>query len=161
MFGFEDRLLNTLAGVTNLFTSNWMQERFWPVHAIDVGLALETIGLDDSTASQTFELYGPENYSMAEIADIVDAEIIKHRRHINIPAQFRKPITKIMNKALWWPVGSEDQVEREFIDQVIDPSAKTFADLGIEPVELKSMTYQYLVSRPMNSIPLFPGVANG
>lgn len=32
MFGFEDRLLHKLAGVTNLFTSNWMQQRFWPVH---------------------------------------------------------------------------------------------------------------------------------
>ncbi len=32
MFGFEDRLLNRLAGVTNLFTANHMQQRFWPVH---------------------------------------------------------------------------------------------------------------------------------
>ena len=32
MFGFEDRLLNKLAGVTNLFTANHLQERFWPVH---------------------------------------------------------------------------------------------------------------------------------
>ena len=32
LFGFEDRLLHKLAGVTNLFTSNHMQERFWPVH---------------------------------------------------------------------------------------------------------------------------------
>lgn len=32
MFGFEDNLLHKLAGVTNLFTSNWMQERYWPVH---------------------------------------------------------------------------------------------------------------------------------
>ena len=32
MFGFEDRLLHKLAGVANLFTSNWMQQRFWPVH---------------------------------------------------------------------------------------------------------------------------------
>jgi hypothetical protein len=32
MFGFEDNLLHKLAGVTNLFTSNHMQERYWPVH---------------------------------------------------------------------------------------------------------------------------------
>lgn len=35
LFGFEDRLLHKLAGVTNLFTSNHMQERFWPVHVCD------------------------------------------------------------------------------------------------------------------------------
>lgn len=150
LFGFEDQLLNTLAGVTNLFTSNWMQQRFSPVHAIDVGMALEAMLHDDNTASQTFELYGPSNYSMAEIADIVDKEIVKHRRHFNIPKKIRQPFANIMNKALWWPVGSADEVEREFIDQYIDPSAKTFADLDIEPVELSAVTYEYLVSLSRN-----------
>lgn len=32
MFGFEDNLLLKLASVTNLFTANNMQERYWPVH---------------------------------------------------------------------------------------------------------------------------------
>jgi NADH dehydrogenase (ubiquinone) 1 alpha subcomplex subunit 9 len=32
MFGFEDRLLHKLAGVTNVLTSNNMEERYWPVH---------------------------------------------------------------------------------------------------------------------------------
>lgn len=145
-FGFEDRLLNMLASVNHLFTSNHMQQRFWPVHAIDVGEALEYMVTDDLTASQTYELFGPKNYSMAEIAEIVDREIIKHRRHINIPKPIMKPLSDVLNKLLWWPVGSGDEVEREFIDQVIDPNAKTFADLGIEPSELTSLTYQYLVS---------------
>jgi len=100
---------------------------------------------DDNTASQTFELYGPTNYSMAEIAELVDKEIVKHRRHVNIPKKIRQPLAKVLNKALWWPVGSADEVEREFIDQYIDPSAKTFADLDIEPAELKALTYEYLL----------------
>ena len=145
-FGFEDRLLNMLASVNHLFTSNHMQQRFWPVHAIDVGEALEYMATEDLTASQTYELFGPKNYSMAEVAEIVDREIIKHRRHINIPKPIMKPLSDILNKLLWWPVGSGDEVEREFINQVIDPDAKTFADLGIEPAELTSLTYQYLVS---------------
>ncbi|KAF2175570.1 NADH-ubiquinone oxidoreductase-like protein 40 kDa subunit [Zopfia rhizophila CBS 207.26] len=144
MFGFEDRLLNALASPSNFITSNWMQERFWPVHVIDVGMALEQMLHDDTTAAETFELYGPVNYSMAEIAELVDREIVKHRRHINIPKRLMKPLARYMNKYIWWPIGSEDQVEREFIDQTIDPTAKTFKDLNIEPVDLKSMTYEYL-----------------
>lgn len=35
MFGFEDNLLHKLASMTNLFTSNHLQERFWPVHVSD------------------------------------------------------------------------------------------------------------------------------
>lgn len=101
---------------------------------------------DDSTASQTYELYGPKNYSTAEIAELVDKEIVKHRRHFNVPRRILKPFASALNKALWWHTMSADEVEREFIDQVIDPKAKTFADLGIEPAELSSLTFHYLVS---------------
>ncbi|PLN77315.1 putative NADH-ubiquinone oxidoreductase 39 kDa subunit [Aspergillus taichungensis] len=144
VFGFEDNLLHKLARVTSLFTANHMQERFWPVHAIDVGTALEHMLHDDSTAGQTFELYGPKNYSMAEIAELVDREIIKRRRHINVPKTLLKPFAYYMNKLLWWNVGSADEIEREFIDQKIDPTAKTFKDLGIEPAELENLTFHYL-----------------
>lgn len=144
MFGYEDRLLNKLASISNLITSNHMQERFNPVHAIDVGMALEKMLHDDTTAGQTFELYGPTNYSTAEIMELVDKEIVKHRRHINLPPKAAKLLAHYVNKFLWWPIMSEPEVEREFIDQWIDPSAKTFKDLDIEPVEMKTLLYQYL-----------------
>lgn len=111
-----------------------------------MGQALEVMLQDDSTSSQTYELYGPTNYSTAEIADLVDGEIVKRRRHFNIPARILKPVADILGKTIWWLTLSSDQVEREFIDQVIDPNAKTFKDLGIEPVDLQTLTYHYLVS---------------
>nr|POE98291.1 nadh-ubiquinone oxidoreductase 40 kda subunit, mitochondrial [Quercus suber] len=144
MFGFEDRLLHRLARAGNILTSNNMSERFWPVHVIDVGKALETIALDDSTAGQTFELFGPKNYSMQEISEMVDREIIKKRRHINLPKAVLAPVYNIMNKLLWWPVGSKDEVEREYLDQFIDKSAKTFKDLDIEPGDIANFTFKYL-----------------
>lgn len=144
MFGFEDRLLHRLAGVRNILTTNHMQERFWPVHAIDVGEALEKIGLDDSTAGQTYELYGPKNYSLAEIRDLVDREILKKRRHINIPKAIMAPLLEVMNKVLWWPVGCGDRVEREYLDQFIDENAKTFKDLDITPGDIANFTFKYL-----------------
>jgi NADH dehydrogenase (ubiquinone) 1 alpha subcomplex subunit 9 len=146
MFGFEDRLLHRLAGATNILTANHMAERFWPVHAIDVGEALEVIGFDDSTAGETFELYGPKQYSMKEISTMVDKEIMKTRRHINVPKPAIKAMLGVLNKALWWPVGSADQVEREFHDQFIDKNAKTFKDLDLVPGDIANFTYAYLVS---------------
>lgn len=104
---------------------------------------------DESTAGQTFELYGPKNYSTAEIAELVDREIIKHRRHINVPKRALKPLAYYLNKFIWWPTMSADEVEREFMDQEIDPTAKTFKDLGIEPDELANLTFHYLVSLPL------------
>lgn len=82
---------------------------------------------------------------MAEIADLVDKEILKHRRHINIPRTLLKPVARYLNKLLWWQmINSPDEIEREFIDQKIDKTAKTFADLDIEPAELANLTFHYL-----------------
>ncbi|KPM38548.1 NADH-ubiquinone oxidoreductase subunit, mitochondrial [Neonectria ditissima] len=144
VFGFEDNLLLKLAGVTNLFTSNNMQQTFWPVHSIDVGAALEKITYDDSTAGQTFELYGPLKYSMRQIANMVDKEIYNKRRHLNVPKALLKPIAGVLNQVLWWHTMSSDEIEREFMDQVIDPHAKTFKDLDIEPGDIANFTYHYL-----------------
>ena len=163
MFGFEDRLLHKLAGATNLFTSNHLQQRFWPVHVshvrflhympladgikvIDVATALSKMLEDDSTASETYELFGPTNYSMAEIAELVDKEIYKRRRHLNVPKRIMQPAAKLLNQLIWWKTTSADEVEREFLDQEVNSKAKTFADLDITPADLKNYTFHYLVS---------------
>ncbi len=101
---------------------------------------------DDNTASQTYELYGPQNYSTAEIAALVDREIFKKRRHMNVPKFIMQPSARLLNDFLWWHTTSADEVEREFLDQVIDPSAKTFKDLGLQTGNLKDFTFHYLVS---------------
>lgn len=109
-----------------------------------MGAALEKIAYDDTTAGETFELYGPTNYSMAEIGALVDREIVHKRRHINVPKAIMKPFLYYLNKLVWWPVGSADECEQESLDQFIDKSAKTFKDLGIEPADLRDLTYFYL-----------------
>ena len=147
MFGWEDRLLHRLAKASNVLTTNHMQEHFWPVHAVDVAIALEKMAMDDSTAGQTYELYGPRRYSMKEVSELVDREIMKKRRYVNVPKAVLAPALGIMNKLLWWPVGSRDEVEREFMDQFIDKNASTFKDLDIEPGDLSAFTFEYLVSR--------------
>lgn len=157
-FGFEDNLLLKLAGVTNLFTSNHMQERYWPVHSIDVGHALELMLYDDNTASQTFELYGPKNYSTAEIAEMVDKEIFTKRTHINVPRKILEPAAHIINKLLWWPIMSKEQIEVEHTDQVIDENAKTFKDLGIEPGDISKFTYHYVVSLDSPACGIWPEI---
>ncbi|KAK6852056.1 hypothetical protein PG990_014818 [Apiospora arundinis] len=144
VFGFEDNLLIKLANPSVQFTSNDMQERYRPVHSIDVGKALEAMLYDDSTAGQTYELYGPQEYSTAEIAEMVDREIFKKRTHVNVPKAILKPVAAVLNKVLWWPMLSAEDIDREFIDQVVDEQAKTFKDLNIEPSDISNFTYHYL-----------------
>ena len=100
---------------------------------------------DESTAGQTFELYGPQEYSMAELAELVDREIIKRRRRVNVPKFLLKPGVELASRLVWFIEMCGDHVERQFLDQAIDRSAKTFKDLGIEPADVKDWTYAYLV----------------
>lgn len=109
---------------------------------------------DDNTASETYELYGPENLSMEELAAIVDKEIFKKRRHIHMSKRILQPVSTFLNEWVWFTVTSGDQIEREFIDQAIDPSAKTFKDLGIEPANVRNLTYHYLVSDRASALQL-------
>ena len=82
---------------------------------------------------------------MDEIAELVDKEIIKRRRHINVPKRLLQPIAHYLNKLLWWQVvNSPDEIEREFMDQKIDKHARTLKDLDIEPAELADLTFHYL-----------------
>ncbi|PHH68553.1 hypothetical protein CDD80_7433 [Ophiocordyceps camponoti-rufipedis] len=143
IFGFEDNLLLKLAS-SILFTANHMREKFWPVHSIDVGEALEKMLDDDSTAGQTFELFGPRMYTMAQIKSMVDRETFTKKRHVNVPKAILRPLAQVLNRVLWWHTLSADEVEREFIDQVIDATAKTFKDLGVHPGDISSFTYHYL-----------------
>jgi NADH dehydrogenase (ubiquinone) 1 alpha subcomplex subunit 9 len=99
---------------------------------------------DDTTAGQTYELYGPKEYSTEEIAEMVDREIFQKRRHINVPRSILKPVAGLINKVLWWPVLSAEDVDREFIDQKIDETAKTFKEFDITPGDIKDYTYHYL-----------------
>lgn len=129
--------------VSNQSNRVFHDQRVDPLQVIDVGKGLQAIAYDDSTAGQTFELYGPDEFSMRDIANIVDRDTITKRRHINLP----KPVLKTIAKALdyvWWPTIAPDEVEREFLDQKIDPTAKTFADLGITPDKLEPLAYEYL-----------------
>ena len=60
MYGREDSLLNYLGPKVKMWTPNKNAKEVWPVYVLDVARALERIAYDDSTAGQTFELYGPE-----------------------------------------------------------------------------------------------------
>ena len=81
---------------------------------------------------------------MAEIAELTDREIIKRRRHINVPKPIFKFVAHYVNKFIYWETVSADDAEQESVDQVIDKKAKTFKDLGMEPAELANLTFHYL-----------------
>lgn len=140
LFGREDRLLNILADVRNFFHFNNGKETIYPAHALDVATALEKIGFDDSTTGQVYELYGAEKYSISEIKAMIEPITKRQYYDFNVPKPIAMSLAKVLPRFLW---PTADMIERQFIDQKIDPLAKTFQDLQIIPDRLQDLVFRY------------------
>lgn len=142
LYGADDKFLCELADNLRFFTVNNLQEKVRPVHVIDVAVALEKIGFDDSTVGETFELYGPQEFSVREVRDLIEPVTKITYTNINVPKEIALQWSKFL-QLFWWPMVNPDQVERQFHDHKVDPSAKTFKDVGIVPARLQDLVYKY------------------
>lgn len=153
MYGREDNLLNYLGPKLKMWTPNKNAKEIYPVHVLDVARALEKIGYDDSTAGQTYELYGPEKLSFLEIRQMIHG-ITQDMSQVGpfsynfadyeIPLPLAKAVAQL-KQYLYWKQTNPDQVQRHMIHQQIDPSAKTFADLGITDLDqLADVLFTYV-----------------
>ncbi|ODV62842.1 complex I NDUFA9 subunit family protein [Ascoidea rubescens DSM 1968] len=145
MFGREDKILRHWGNKATIFNFNSNKTKIYPTHVLDVAKALELIGFDDSTEGQLYELYGNTEYSLDEIRKIIEPFTKQKYINIDIP----KPIALLMTNYLqyiYWKTTNPDQVERAYIDQIIDfrdPNIKTYNDLGIVPDTLTDHVLKY------------------
>lgn len=153
MYGREDNLLNYLGPKLKMWTPNRNSKEIYPVHVLDVAKALEIIGFDDSTTGQTYELYGPEKLSFLEIRQMVHGItqdfsqvgfLSYNFADYKVPLALAKAFAQL-RQFLYWQQTNPDQVQRHLINQKIDPSAKTFADLGITDLDqLANVLFTYV-----------------
>ena len=117
--------------------------RFQPVYVGDVAEAILRALSHDGTAGKTFELGGPQVYSLREVMEITLRETGRRRLLVPLP--------------LWWaaidawfleflpsPPLTRDQVKLLARDNVVAPNALGLADLGITPVAVETIVPTYL-----------------
>lgn len=153
IYGREDNLLNYLGPKLKMWTPNKNAKEIYPVHVLDVAKALERIGFDDSTVGQTFELYGPDKLTFLEIRQMIHGitqdfsqvgPISYSFADYQVPLELAKLVAQA-KQFLYWKQTNPDQVQRHLIHQHIDPSAKTFADLGTTDLDhLANVLFTYV-----------------
>jgi NADH dehydrogenase (ubiquinone) 1 alpha subcomplex subunit 9 len=122
---------------------NGGQTRIMPVHVLDVAEALNVMltAPVTSTAS-TFVLPGPEAYTFTELLNLV--EFFTMRKMPNFPTVPRPVIefvAKVLDKAVWWPTITPDEVIRKYMDDrgvaahLFRPDPSTPAGWGVETAE--------------------------
>lgn len=174
LFGGEDWLLNAIASYPTLYHLNNGQTRIQPAHVLDVAEALAVmLGAPKTSTASTFMLPGPRTYTFSNLIRLVEAFTLKSHAAPFLPKQVALLIANVLNRGLWWPTVSPDEVVRKYIDDVTagvkdvvtDAPAgwasdsgsglesfkgvngepvKSWADLNIEPETVEEHAIKYL-----------------
>ena len=150
MFGPGDAFLNRLAAMARvmpilpLFGSG--ETRLQPVYVGDVAEAVAKVLTTPSAKGQVYELGGPRIYTYKALVQLVLRQIDRQRLLIPVPFLVWELLAGLMAPLPQRPI-SRDQVILMKQDNVVDPQAATFADLGIAPTSIEETLPTYLGRR--------------
>ena len=147
MFGPGDALFGTLAHLARLLPVIPLigggHTRLQPVYVEDVAEAIAHMLADIGTAGRTYELAGPDVYTMRELAEIVLR--ITGRRRLLAPVPFAvAEIQARLFELLPNPPLTTGQVELLKADNVANASLPGLRELSIEPKTVEEIIPTYL-----------------
>jgi NADH dehydrogenase len=149
IFGPEDHFMNRFAALQRFFPLmplGGADARFQPVYVEDVARAFIHALDDDLTAGNTYELAGPNIYSLRQLVKLAGLWSGQPRPVIGLPA----PLARLQAWLLEWlpgePLMSRDNLDSMKVDNVAaGPIAPI---LGIEPTPLEAVAPYYLSGQP-------------
>src|SRR5437764_6376434 len=147
MFGPGDALFGTLAHLARLLPVIPLigggQTRLQPVYVEDVAEAIAHMLADIGTAGRTYELAGPDVYTMRELTEIVLR--ITGRRRLLAPVPFAvAEIQARLFELLPNPPLTTSQVELLKADNVASASLPGLRELSIKPKTVEEIIPSYL-----------------
>lgn len=157
MIGTEDRILNPWAQFAKKYSFLPLigdgSTKIQPVYVADVaGSIVAALKDDGSSMGKTYELGGPEVFTMHELAELMFEMIREWPRYVKLPVPIAKAISSprdiLLNKVPF-PLPSPtifnlDQIHAHSVDTVVSENALTFNDLGIAPHKLRGYPVEFL-----------------
>jgi uncharacterized protein YbjT (DUF2867 family) len=149
VFGPEDKFLNTFASLQRHFPVIPLASanaRFQPVYVGDVADAFVAALLDPHTAQQTYELGGPQVYTLRELVGLAGRYAGHERPIFALPDGLARLQASMFELLPGTPIITRDNLDSMKMDNVIESSTKvlTAAALGIKLTPLEAVATQYL-----------------
>jgi uncharacterized protein YbjT (DUF2867 family) len=148
VFGREDQFINRFAALIRmlpLVPVIGADVKFQPVFVGDVAHAVAAVLVDPATyAGRTYELGGPQVFSMLELNQWITSRTGREKRFIPVP----NAIAAAMASLTGWLPGApitRDQWLMLQSDNVVGPHAKGLSDLGVEATPLDTVARGWLV----------------
>ena len=163
VFGAEDAFFNRFAAMARYVPAlplfgNTPQTagttRFQPVFVQDVASAIVESLAAQETAGRIYELGGPRIYSWRELMELVVAFTGRRRLLLPVPFSVASALAVFLEFLPAAPL-TRDQVKQLRIDNIVQETALSLSDLGIEPTPVETILPVYL-SRFRKDSALFP-----
>jgi NADH dehydrogenase (ubiquinone) 1 alpha subcomplex subunit 9 len=142
MFGIEDTLLTRPAELIRfspIFPMYKPDRLIQPVWSDDVARAILEIAANDETAGKVYELGGSEIWSHRELYEFL-FEILYHKPYVLENPDFLVELyAKIVAVAHRNPRWTPEIIDQLQFNNLVNPRALGFADLGIESDELTTL----------------------
>jgi len=153
VFGAEDEFFNrfaTMAARSPVVPIAGADTKFQPVYVDDVARVAE-LALTTDCVQGTFELGGPDVATFRELMQTMLGVVQRRRLIVAMPGfvagmmAFGFDMAQTLTAGLFTnSLLTRDQLKNLSRDNVVSEGAKSFADLAIEPVSLKSVLPDYL-----------------
>jgi uncharacterized protein YbjT (DUF2867 family) len=147
IFGAEDRFLNTFAqlqAVAPVMPLAGSDARFQTVWVEDVASAVVRCLDQPDSVGQTFELAGPQEYTLGRLVQLAGQWSGNERPQIPLPAGFGKLQAFFMELLPGEPLMSRDNVDSMQVPNVASGTLPGFQALGITPQALEAVAPSYL-----------------
>lgn len=150
IFGQDDNFFNlfgTLARMSPVLPVIHGETKFQPVHVGNVAEAIANLAQGAGKPGTVYELGGPEVVTMREILERVNAETLRNRPLVPLPAGIAKLMASLAS-ILPRPLITPDQVVQLGIDNVVSQDAarakRTLSALGVTPTTIDAVIPAYL-----------------
>lgn len=149
IFGPEDEFFNMFAAMTRIapvLPIPGAGTRLQPVWVEDVAEAA-TRGATGEAAPGIYELGGPRVVTLRECIELMLATTRRRRLIVDLPLPIARANAWFLEKSAWFgikPMLTRDQLTMLLRNNVVDPEAKGFKELGIEPTAMESVLDTYL-----------------
>jgi len=161
IFGHEDSFLNRLAAIINMspFFPNFgdhLSQQLQPIYVLDVAQAVLNAIMSTQAQGQTYELGGPEVFSVEEIVKMIRREIYHDGRPILwLPEIVGKAFASVMELSprTNWRLFTQNDLFQAKTPQVVGETAQGLTALNITPTPISNIAGAVLLRHRGNRGP--------
>eukprot|EP00742_Colponemidia_sp_Colp-10_P000436 GILJ01000477.1.p1 GENE.GILJ01000477.1~~GILJ01000477.1.p1 ORF type:complete len:373 (-),score=67.05 GILJ01000477.1:84-1202(-) len=148
MYGEEDRFLTPLGMCAKMSPFVPLVDggnaRVQPIYVCDVAQAIANSLQLDHSIGNTYELGGPEAYTMKRVVELIYESIRVPAVTVSVPFKAALAVSKVLEVLPFQQLTTQEAVIHQHIDRIVAPNARGITELEVVPVHMERAIIEVL-----------------